>query len=202
MLRIRGRSNRPWHDQALFHLLFATGARPLEIARLEVRDYLKPDGSVNRESEMRAEVAIGGKLRPLYFASSKLDELLATYLQERVEQKLGLGELGLFGGLEPRSRLFLSPTGEGFKITRYGGAGQTRFLCRAILETYRKLFRYSELKDVTALSVRRTVISRLYERGADEDQVGLLLGITQRRAVREQLPRRKPTISELVDELI
>lgn len=201
-LRIRGRSNRPWHDQALFHLLFATGARPLEIARLEVRDYLKPDGSVNRESEMRAEVAIGGKIRPLYFASSKLDELLSTYLQERVEQKLGLSELGLFRGLDPRSRLFLSPTGEGFKITRYGDAGQCRYLCRAILETYRKLFRYSELKDVTALSVRRTVIARLYERGADEDQVGSLLGINQRSAVREQLPRRKPTISELVSELV
>ncbi len=32
--RIKVRSSRPWHDQALFYLLFATGARPLEIARL------------------------------------------------------------------------------------------------------------------------------------------------------------------------
>lgn len=202
VLRIRGRSNRPWHDQALFYLLFATGARPLEVARLEVRDYLKPDGSVNRESEMRAEVTIGGKSRPLYFASSKLDDLLAPYLQERLEQQLGVGEPGLFRGLNPCSRLFLSPTGEGFRITLYGKAGQRRYLCRAILETYRKLFRYSELKGVTALSVRRTVISRLYDRGADEDQVGLLLGISQRSAVREQFPRHKPTISELVDQLV
>jgi integrase len=202
VLRIRGRSNRPWRDQALFYLLFATGARPLEVARLEVRDYLRPDGSVNHESEMRAEVAIGGKARPLYFASSKLDDLLAPYLQERMEQQLGLGEPGLFRGLDPRSRLFLSPSGDGFRITIYGNAGQRRYLCRAILETYRKLFRYSELKHVTALSVRRTMISRLYERGADEDQVGLLLGISQRSAVREQLLRRKPTILELVDELV
>ena len=200
--RVRGRSNRPWHDQALFYMLFATGARPLEIARLEVRDYLKPDGSVNRNSEMRAEAAIAGKPRPLYFASTRLDELLAPYLQERLEQKLGVGEQGAFRGLEPRSRLFLSPTGMGFKITPYGDAGQRRYLCRAILETYRKLFRYSELEEVTALSVRHTVASRLYDRGADEDQVGLLLGISQRSAVRELLPRRKPTISELVDELV
>lgn len=200
--RIKGRSNRPWHDQALFSMLFATGARPLEIARLVVRDYLMPDGSVNRESEMRSEVAIAGKPRPLYFASTKLDELLAPYLQERVELKLGLGEPELFRGLDPHSRLFLSPTGEGFTITPYGDAGQRRYLCRAILETYRKLFRYSELEDVTALSVRHTVASRLYDRGADEDQVGLLLGISQRSAVRELLPRRKPTISELVDELV
>jgi hypothetical protein len=31
--RIKGRSNRAWHDLSLFYLLFATGARPLEIAR-------------------------------------------------------------------------------------------------------------------------------------------------------------------------
>lgn len=45
VLRIKGRSNRPWHDISLFYLLFATGARPLEIARLEVRDYLDADGN-------------------------------------------------------------------------------------------------------------------------------------------------------------
>ncbi len=202
VLRIKGRSRRPWHDQALFYMLFATGARPLEIARLEVRDYLKPDGGVCRESQVRAEVAITGKARPLYFASTKLDALLGPYLQERVEQGLGLGEAGSYGGLNPRSRLFLSVTGAGFPITPNGKPGQRRYLCRAILEAYRKLFRYSGLQDVTSLSVRHTVASRLYDRGADEDQVGLLLGIGQRSAVRELMPRRKPTIAELVDELV
>jgi predicted transcriptional regulator len=45
------------------------------------------------------------------------------------------------------------------------------------------------------------VAARLFERGADEDQVGLLLGIGQRSAVRELMSRRRPTISELVNEL-
>lgn len=202
VLRIKGRSTRPWHDQALFYMLFATGARPLEIARLEVRDYLSDDGSVRRESQVRAEVAITGKARPLYFASTKLDALLEPYLQERAEQGLGVGRAGSHRGLNPRSRLFLSATGAGFPITPYGEAGQRRYLCRAILEAYRKLFRYSGLKDVTSLSVRHTVASRLYDRGADEDQVGLLLGIGQRSAVRDLMPRRKPTIAELVDDLV
>jgi len=202
MLRIKGRSQRPRHDQALFYMLFATGARPLEIARFEVRDYLNADGTVRRESGVRAEVAITGKARPLYFASTRLDALLGAYLRERVEQELGLGEPGTYGGLNPRSRLFLSANGAGFQITPYGEAGQRRYLCRAILEAYRKLFRYSQLKDVTSLSVRHTVASRLYDRGADEDQVGLLLGIGQRSAVRDLMRRRKPTIAELVDELV
>lgn len=200
--RIKGRSRRPWHDLALLYVLFSTGARPLEIARMEVRDYLDADGGVRRESEMRAEVAITGRARPLHFRSSRLDEVLALYLEERLTQKLGVRADGAYRGLDPDSRLFLSATGEGFKITPYGEEGQRRFLCRAILEVYGKLFRYSELEGVTALSARRTVISRLYERGADEEQVGLLLGISERSAVRELLSRPKPTIAALVDELV
>lgn len=200
--RIKGRSRYPWHDVALFYMLFATGARPLEIARMEVRDYLNLDGAVRRESTMREEVTISGKARPLFFASRKLDAVLDSYLRERVSQRNGNDAASTYRGLDPMSRLFLSPTGQGFKITPYGKNGQRRFLCRAILETYTKLFRYSELEGVTAMSVRRTVISRLYDRGADEDQIGLLLGISERSAVRELLPRPKPTISALVDELV
>jgi len=200
--RIKGRSSRPWHDAALFYMLFATGARPLEVARMLVRDYLDADGEVRRVSQMRAEVAINGKSRPLYFSSTKLDAVLALYLEERLTQKLGVGAAGAYRGLDPESSLFLSATGCGFKITPYGEKGQRRFLCRPILETYSKLFRYSELEGVTALSARRTVIFRLYERGADEKQVGILLGISEQSAVRELLPRKKPTIAALVDELV
>lgn len=200
--RIKGRSNRPLHDLSLFYMLFATGARPLEIARLEVRDYLEADGSVRRASQMRADVAITGKFRPLHFGSTKLNDTLTLYLQERLTQKLGVLTGDVYRGLDPDSRLFLSVTGEGFKIMPYGNDGQRRFLCRPILETYSKLFRYSELEGVSALSVRRTVVSRLYERGADEDQVGLLLGISERSAVRQLLSKSKPTIAALVDELL
>lgn len=200
--RIKARSARPWHDLALFYLLFATGARPLEIARLEVRDYLNADGTVRRASELRAELAITGKARPLYFVSTRLDEALGFYLEERLKAGHGVGEAQTYRGLDPNSRLFMSATGEGFKITRYGNADQRRFLCRPILEAYRKLFRYGDLRGVTALAVRRSVVARLYERGADEDAVGLILGISERSAVRELLARHKPTVEQLLNELV
>lgn len=199
---IKARSGRPWHDLALFYMLFATGARPLEIARLEIRDYLNPDGSVRRASELRAELAITGKARPLYFVSTRLDEALGLYLDERLKAGHGVGDLGAYRGLDPASRLFMSATGEGFKITRYGNADQRRFLCRPILEAYRKLFRYGDLRGVTSLAVRRSVVARLYERGADEDAVGLILGISERSAVRELLARHKPTVEQLLTELV
>ncbi|MBX3628267.1 MAG: site-specific integrase [Rhizobacter sp.] len=200
--RIRGRSSRPWHDQALFLLPFATGARPLEIARLEVRDYLNSDGTVRIASEMRAEATNSGRARPLFFTSGRLNAALDLYLAERLAQGLGLGDPGAFRGLKPESPLFLSASGEGFRIIEIREGGQCRCLCRSIQEAYRKLFRYAEMRNVTALSVRLTLAMRLYERGADEEQVGLLFGIHGRGAVRELFPRPRPPVSELVRELI
>ncbi len=202
-VRIKGRTQRTWHDLALYYLLFATGLRPLETARLEVRDYLHADGSVRRESELRAEAAINGKLRPLYFSSRRLDDMLAAYLRERCEDGHGLGEPDIYRGLNPNRPLFLSPSGESYRIVPNNDApGQNRHVCRALLEIYRKLFRYAELKGLSAQSARLTLISRMYERGADEEQVGIILGIGERSAVRELLPRPRPTLAELLDELV
>jgi len=169
-LRIRGRSNHSSRDSALFLMLFSTDACPLEIARLEVRDYLNADGSVKPQTELRAEAAITGKARRLHFASDRFDEPMAEYLRQRVGAMQGQGRQADYRGLDPSSRLFVASSGEGFKITPYGEPGQRRFLCRPILELYRKLFRYAELPGLTPMSVRQAVVARLYERDADAGQ--------------------------------
>lgn len=224
--RIGTRSSWPMRDQALFYILFVTGARPLEIARLCVQDYLNSDGSVRTHSQLRAQVAITGKARPLYFTSTKFDELMAAYLQERIALCSGSGsglrrkhsdsqtqaalqtmqtESDIQGlddleylGLDPESPLFVTSQGEGFQIFEYGQGAQRRCLCRPILELYRKIFRQAELDGLSPLSVRQTVAARLYERGADEEQVGLLLGLGDKGAVRERFPRPKRCMQDLV----
>ncbi|MBI5721025.1 MAG: site-specific integrase [Rubrivivax sp.] len=200
--RLRTRSLHAQEDLALYYLMLATGARPLEIARLRVFDYLAPDGSVRTASELRADVAITGRSRPLHFRSGRLNAAIGEYLAGRVHLKHGIGPDGQYRGLDPLSRLFLSPTGKGFEILAYGAEGQRRFRCRAIQETYRAIWRNAGFRSLTTLAVRHTVADRLYARGADEMQVGVLLGISERAAVREMFPRRLPSLDELTDELV
>jgi integrase len=185
--RTRTRSTCPSWDVALLYVLLSTGARPLEIARLEVRDYLNEDGSVREESVMRAEVAISRKARPLFFASTKAQEAVDRYVEERGRANADMEKLSGFRGLDPHSRLFLTEAGEPFEIVHYGETGQTRFLCRGILDAYRKIFRRTGMEGVSALNVRRTVAARLFECGASEDQIGEVLGISEMKSVRELL---------------
>ncbi|MDE2300528.1 MAG: site-specific integrase, partial [Burkholderiales bacterium] len=128
--RVRSRSTRPLHDLALYYLPFATGLRPLEVARLTVGDYLLEDGSVRRESRVRADVAINGRDRPLFFSHRRLDEALGAYLDERLRAGHGLGAAEHWRGLDPHGPLFLGAEGEVYPITPNGGEGQNRYVCR------------------------------------------------------------------------
>ena len=200
--RTRARSTCPLRDVALLYLLLSTGARPLEIARLEVGDYLNADGSVREESVMRAEVAVNRKPRPLFFSSKKTEEAINGYLAERLRQGFGTGKPCSHRGLDPHSRLFLSEAGAPFVIVASTAPGQMRFLCRGILDTYRKIFRYIGLKGLSALNLRRTVVARMLARGADEDQIGEVLGISALKSIRELLPSRRPTLKLIIRELV
>lgn len=199
-MRVQARAPRPRHDLVLYHLSFATGLRPLEVARLEVRDYLDEAGDVRQASIVRDDVAINGRSRPLHFRHGALDRALAAYIDERLHGGHGVGRSGEWRGLDPRSRLMLDARGLPYPITAGPGEGQ-RHVCRPILDSYRRIFRLAAISGLSTQSARLTLMSRMYERGADEDQVGLVLGIADRSAVREQLPRPRPELSKVLEEL-
>src|SRR5438105_12097398 len=108
----RQHSNCRNRDVALLLVLFATAAKPLEIARFEVRDYLNEEGAVREESVMRAAVAINGKERPLFFASTKVVAAVDAYLEERVRRGQSATTEKKYRGLDPGSRLFLTGAGQ------------------------------------------------------------------------------------------
>lgn len=199
--RIRTRSRFPYRDAALLYILLISGARPLEIARLEVRDYLDVDGAVREASLMRAEVAINGKARPLFFASGKAKNAIDRYLTERM-RCIPRADQTTYRGFDANDRLFLSDAGTAFKIVSRAVNGQTRYLCRGIHDAYRKIFRRMGLEGVSAMNLRRTTAARMLARGAIEEQIGELLGISDLTSIRELLPDMVQPLQSIVQELV
>lgn len=198
--RIAAHGGRCQHDLALYHLLFATGLRPIEVARLVVGDYLDHDGLVRRSSILRAEAAIAGRARPLYFGQRSLDDALGAYLDQRRQDGHGRGGDARWRGLDPTSPLLLSATGEPYLVPSHDD--DTRLGCRPLLEICRKLFRVAGIPGLCVQSARLTLAARLYAHGADEDQVGEVLGIAERRAVRDLLPRPRPSLQQVLGSVI
>lgn len=195
------RSPTALRDMALIHVVLATGARPLEVARLEIVDYLNPDGSVRSCSEMRASVSVNRKVRPLFFRSAPAVKAINAYLEHRLAESGRSPDSGVpYRGFAPSDRLFLNDAGMPYVVHCHEVDGRPRFLCRQMLDTYRKIFKRINIHGMSALTLRRTVACRLDARGADEEQIGLILGITEKQAVRELLPRR-PDMVELMTDL-
>jgi integrase len=198
----RQHSNCRDRDVALLLVLFATAAKPLEIARLEVRDYLAKDGSVREESVMRADAAINGKERPLFFASTKAVAAVDAYLEERVRRGQGAKKSTEYRGLDPRSRLFLMADGQEMPIKDRVIGKRKHHLCGVILDIYRKAFARAGLKGVSALCARRIVAKRLTERGCCVDQIGVVLGIKERNSVRNLIANEHESLRAAVRELV
>lgn len=190
------------HDLALFYLLFTTGMRPLELARLTVRDCVTAAGNIRNISELRADVSHNGKVRPLYLTSPGLIGALTDYLQERHRRGHGLGEVDDYLGLRPDSPLFLNSYGMTYVLRRTEVSGLVRHRCRGMQEALRQLFRRAGLPALSSRDARRTVAGLLYGQGADESQVGLLLGIRDNSAVRALLIRPRPSLIELTQCLL
>lgn len=95
-------------DVALLWTAYGTGMMPIELARLQVDDYLKPDGSVRRDSEIRAEIAFNGKRRPLYWTNKSVLPAIDAYLAERGRYGYGAGDSERFRGLNPKSHVTIT----------------------------------------------------------------------------------------------
>ena len=199
--RIRRRSDNPNRDVALLYVLFCTGAKPLEIARLLVRDYLNADGSVRRHSHLRRQAAARGRTRPLFFDSERACMAVDAYLEERVRRGIGAGTSARYRGLHPDSALFLTEQARPFEV-RQRSATDPRPTSAGMVATYRVIFRRAGWENVTTQSVRRLVAVRLTQKGAETRQVGELLGLTSNKSVRRLLERDIQPLDALVRDLV
>ena len=200
--RLHADSPHVSHDLALFYVVFTTGLRPLELARLTVRDSVNATGQVRPVSQVRPEVSHNGKARPLYLTSARLVSALQGYLDERRRRGHGVSDAQPYAGLCPDSPLFLDPYGQAYALEITEANGSVYHRCRGMQQALRQLFRYAGLPAYSSRSARRTVIGLLYEGGADEAQAGLLLGIRDNSAVRALLPRPRPRLAEVTQHLL
>lgn len=151
---------------------------------------------------MRPEVAVNGKARPLFFASAKANVAIDAYLDERLQRGHGISKTTSYRGLDPVSRLFLTNEGNAIPIRIRQKGQQRHYHCGMMLDIYRKIFARTGMKGVSALSARRTVAQKLKERGTDDEDIGLILGLKEKNSVRNLLPSEPQPLKAVVKELV
>lgn len=179
---LRYRSPQPDRDVAMFLLMLATGALPLEIARLRVSDYLNEEGAVRQVSVLQAGPAGQGGDRPVYFTSGPLNDALSAYMTHRLRKGWGRGKSPSYRGLDPDSPLFLDARGRPFEVTVRCEGPSIRSNCPQIHQTLRMLFQYADWRGASASMVRHWLANRLLNLGASLEQVSQAMGVRNLKA--------------------
>lgn len=199
--RIRRLSETANRDVALLLVLLSTGAKPAEIARLTVRDYLRSDGTACQESVLPARASCSGRSRPIFFSSDRVCGALDDYLEERLRRGLGVSQRKTFRGLAPDSALFLTEFAQPFQV-RGRSPSDPRPVCPVLGAVFRGVFGRAGWVGVTTQNLRRQFAQKVAGNGADSDQLGQLLGLTSRRQVSRLLQRDAHPLVDVVRDLV
>jgi integrase len=199
--RLRASCRSANRDIALIYTLLCTGLKTMELARLEVGDYLDEQGDVRRRSMLRADAAANGIERPLFFGSAKAVESIDNYLEERIRRRLGVGVPNRFRGLDPTSRLFLTEEGNPFRVMPRS-ATDPRLTSKYLQATLRLAFARAGWIGMTAQQVRRQVALAMERHGADRAQLQELLGLRSSRQVHRLTSLPPVPLEEIARELV
>lgn len=174
--KIQRHSRCVQRDTALLLTLFSTAAKPLEIAQLEVRDYLDAAGTIRDRATIRAQIAINRCERILHFRSNATNAAIDAYLSERVAHGLGTHPALTYRGLDPHSRLFLTRSGDAFQVKQVG-IHSHHTVCKEIHEIYRRIFALGGHSGINTAMARRLAAYRLHVDGANAEEIGAALGV-------------------------
>lgn len=198
MWRAGLRTATPRRDVALAHFSLMTGLRPIEIARLRIGDYLARDGKLRECSQVRATIAHNRRARPLFLMNRDSIVAIDAYLSERLGAQTA--DRLTYRGFNPRDFLFLNDAGKPFKVIRRRGFDGNNYSSKELVDTYKRILMRSDIHGMQYQVFRRTLAHRIYGRGGTEEQIGLVLGIADRKNIRKLLPPNPP-LDELMRDL-
>lgn len=170
--------DNPVRNTALILVLYGTGMKLTEIARLPINRLLSAKGEFLEDSEVPAEIAYNGKARPLHWTNTKLISALEKYLEFRIRHRHAVTtRTGAYRSLDPDSPIFLTETGTPFKmVKRKTRKGAISYSCDTVGDTIKELHQKAGIEGATAESCRRTFAVRLHQKGFDLRHINELLG--------------------------
>lgn len=174
--RIRRHSHYPLRDAALFLTLFATGARPVEVARLAILDYLEPRGTVRSDSVLRADIASNGHARPLRFRNRAAIDAIDAYLRERQQDDRRYDACDAYRGFAPTSALFMGLAAARPASFESNCEPHSTVDAKSLHDLLRRIFNHAGLPDMGTTGVRRVVALRFLSEGASPQQIGEWMG--------------------------
>jgi len=181
LLRIAAFGRNGKRNVAIIWMSFGSALRVTEIARLKVQDVVNADGIIKDEFRLPAAYTKNSESRLAYMVEDEHRKSLADYLSYRLEKKLRMSESDEYGGIDPKSPLFLGRGSSGFQFRkkeyeRKDGMVAEYWVCSSMQQLISELIKKIGVPGGSSHSGRRTFATRLADRGIDLEYIKYLLG--------------------------
>ena len=184
--------NKDQHQELNAALIVAAaiwGVKSGELSLIEVADVLTPKGALRKKWVLRKEIAFNGYARELYTEHESLVDYLNSYLSFRIEHKQHVTNIGEYRGLDPESKLFLSPEGEPFKFSRREAGKKLNLQPTGMNAYFKRLILNAGMSGITYKDFRRSLAIQMYREGARN--TGVIKDIMQYLGIRSYSAMRK-----------
>lgn len=201
----RNKEQFPELNSALILAAAIWGVKAGELSLIEVADVLSNKGGIKKKWMLRADVTFNGHARELYTEHERLVEFLDTYLNWRVEHGQCVTNIGEYRGLDPESKLFLTPEGEDFSFSRRElASGKVNKQPVEMNAYFKRLIKNAGLADkgITYKEFRRSLAIHMWRTG--DRKTGVMkdimkyMGIRSYSALRKILSSDKKHLHEMI----
>lgn len=209
LLRVTETTSRhPERDAVILLLGLTCGMRIIEIAQVTVADLMLPSGKLRHEVSLRAAITKGCQQRCVFLSAPKLITAMEGYLAYRVQNRLRMNtDDTRYRGLLPAMPLILTRRGYPYELNKkrrvLETGEQAEYWAADSLQSYvTSLYRAAGIKGGSSHSGRRTFATRLVQKGADIEDVQLLLGHTDLDATRRYVDVDKDVLRRAFADVI
>ena len=170
---------------AIIWMLFGSGLRINEVAKLEVKDLLYPTGELKTTFTVKGTYTKTDRARAAFILAKQHKSALEAWLDEMIEEKVGYSENGAYRSLQKDWPIFaVTKKGKSwrkmsFRHKKYkdaNGQERTTPVCSSMQTLISDLFKNSGLYGGSTHSGRRTLASWLDAKGVELEVIQQILG--------------------------
>jgi len=181
LLVIAGEGRNGVRNRSIIWHSFASGLRVSEIAKLKVKDVVSKSGQINEIGRLPGASAKGGKSRLFIQLEPAQREAIIAYIEYRKDRGLRSSKKKEYRGLQGDSPFYLSRGAAGFQMSRKeyertNGKIEEYEVCSSLQQLISALIKRIGAKGGSSHSGRRTLSTRLHNRGVDDKLIQILLG--------------------------
>lgn len=168
-------------NKAIIWFSFGCGLRVTEIALLKVKDVISINGNIVTTGWLPGTYSKNKKGRNFYVVEDEHIKVIDDYIVYRINHQMKLDKENEYRGLAPDSPFIMVTKHRGFSFrykyyTNENGEENTYKVCSSLQQLLTNLLKRAGVRGATSHSGRRTLATRLSDRGVDIGLIQHILG--------------------------